>query len=204
MQLLVRDRIEHFLDEAAHQHALGLGLRNAAAHQVEHRLFVERAGGRAVPAYHVVGEDFELGLGIDLRLVRQHQSLHHQLGVGLLRVARDDDLALEHRCRAAARNLLEQRLAGAARHRVRHFERDVGVLALGHEVEPGEVAMRALAGEPREQVHAAQRRSRRGSRSCGALRPRRSGIPPSRNWSRPAALRSSRMCVSSAPLPTAT
>ncbi len=159
MQFLVLDRVEHLLEEAAHQHAFGLGLGDAAAHQVEHRVLVERTDSGAVAADHVVGEDFELGLRQDFGFVRQHQALHHQLGVGLLRVSGNHDLALERRFGAATCHLLEQRLAGAVGHRMRQLQRHVRVLTLDGEVQSGEVAMRALAFEAREEVHPAQRRA---------------------------------------------
>ena len=41
--------------------------------EIEHVLGVELADGRAVRALHVVGEDLELRLGVDVRLVGQQQ-----------------------------------------------------------------------------------------------------------------------------------
>ena len=54
--------------------ARGLG-RNAAAGHVEERVAVELADRRAVGAFDVVGEDFELGLGVDRRRAREQQAL---------------------------------------------------------------------------------------------------------------------------------
>ena len=48
------------------QQRLGLRLRNAARHQIELELVVERAGGRAVAALHVVGKDLEFRLVVGL------------------------------------------------------------------------------------------------------------------------------------------
>ena len=64
--------------------------------QVEHRVLVELPDRRAVRALHVVGEDLQLRLGVDLRVVGQEQRLVGLLRVGLLRVLADDDLAVEH------------------------------------------------------------------------------------------------------------
>ena len=61
--------------------------RNAARHQIEQQVLVERARGRAVAALHVVGEDLQLRLVVGLGLLGQQQRLRHHLGVGLLRVA---------------------------------------------------------------------------------------------------------------------
>ena len=67
----------------------------AARAQVEDRVLVELADRRAVRALHVVGEDLELRLGVDRRVVGQQQRPVGLLGVGLLRVVPDDDLAVE-------------------------------------------------------------------------------------------------------------
>ena len=75
----------------------------AAGAQVEHRVVVELPDRRAVRALHVVGEDLELRLGVDLRVVGEQQRAVGLLGVGLLRVRPDDDLAVEHRARACRR-----------------------------------------------------------------------------------------------------
>ena len=72
---------------------------DAARAQVEHRVLVELADRRAVRALHVVGEDLELRLRVDLRVVGQQQRLVRLLRVGLLRVLADDDLAVEDRAR---------------------------------------------------------------------------------------------------------
>ncbi len=64
--------------------------------QIKQQILVERAGGRAVAALHVVGEDLQLRLVVGFGVVRQQQRLRHHLGVGLLRARADDDLALEH------------------------------------------------------------------------------------------------------------
>ena len=61
--------------------------RNAAAFEIEQRLLVEIADGRAVAAFDVVGQDFELGLGVDGGARAQQQVLVELMRVGLLRVA---------------------------------------------------------------------------------------------------------------------
>ena len=64
--------------------------------QIEQQILVERAGGRAVAALHVVGEDLQLRLVVGLGGLRQQQRVRRHPGVGLLRVRAHDDLALEH------------------------------------------------------------------------------------------------------------
>ena len=54
---------------------------------------VELADGRAVRAFHVVGENLELGLAVGGRAAVEQHGLDRLLGVGLLRAARDLDLA---------------------------------------------------------------------------------------------------------------
>src|SRR4029434_11037725 len=56
------DALDRFAEEGLNQQALGFRRRDAARHQVEFELLVERASGGAVAALHVVGEDFELRL----------------------------------------------------------------------------------------------------------------------------------------------
>ena len=93
------------------------------------------------------------------RLVRQHQPLHHQLGVGLLRIALDHDPPLERRHRPAAGDLLEQRLAtmqcGTA-------WRSSSVMSACcpsvTRLSPVKSPCDALAFEAREQAHPAQHR----------------------------------------------
>ena len=68
----------------------------AARGQVEERVLVHRARGRAVAAHHVVGVDLELGLGEELARLVEQQPLADLVAVGLLRPGLHQDLALEH------------------------------------------------------------------------------------------------------------
>ena len=72
---LLADPVDRVGDEGAGEQGLGLARRNAAAGEVEEGVAVELADGRAVGAFDVVGEDFELGLGVDRRAARQQQAL---------------------------------------------------------------------------------------------------------------------------------
>ena len=117
----VFDRLDRFADERLDHQRLGLLLRDAARLQIEQQIVVERARGRAVPAQHVVGEDFQLRLVVGLGLLREQQRMRRHLGIGLLRVRPHDDLALEHAAALAVEHRLEQfaALAAAARGRPR-------------------------------------------------------------------------------------
>ena len=69
-------------------------------------------------ALDVVGEDLELRLGVDGRVVGQQQRLVRLLGVGLLGVLADEDLAVEDAVALAVEDALVQLVAGAVRLRV--------------------------------------------------------------------------------------
>ncbi len=65
-QRLVLDLLERLADEGLDQQRAGLRLGDAARLEIEQQILVDLAGGRAVAADHVVGEDLKLGLGIEL------------------------------------------------------------------------------------------------------------------------------------------
>ena len=125
----MRDLLDRLADEGLDQQRFGFLLRNAARHQIELQAWIERAGGGAVAADHVVGEDFQLRLVVGFGLVRQQQRARHHLGVGLLRVRLDDDLALEHAVAFAVEHRLELLAALAAAGGVVDHQRVVDVLA---------------------------------------------------------------------------
>ena len=52
------DAFDRFAEKRLDQQSLGFRRRNAARHQIEFQFVIERAGGRAVAALHVVGERF--------------------------------------------------------------------------------------------------------------------------------------------------
>ena len=98
-------------------------------------------------AHHVVGEDFELRLRIELRRLGEQQRLRHLLAVGLLRVGSDDDLALKHAARLSVHHDLEQLAARAARHGMLDQKGGVGMLTPAHQKGAGNIERRALARE---------------------------------------------------------
>ncbi len=59
--------LDHFLGKAVSKHVLRQGGIDAAAFEIEHLFFVDLANRSAVRALHIIGENFELRLGIDLR-----------------------------------------------------------------------------------------------------------------------------------------
>src|SRR5580658_4941078 len=56
------DAFDRLAEKRPDQQGFSLGLRNAARHQVEFQVVVERAGRGAVAALHVVGKNLELRL----------------------------------------------------------------------------------------------------------------------------------------------
>ena len=63
--------VHHIAHESVNQH-LPRGIdANPARAQIKHRLFIKLADGCAVRAFHVVGKNFQLGLGIDGGCVRK-------------------------------------------------------------------------------------------------------------------------------------
>ena len=80
------DPVQDVAGKRVNQHDARRPVVDAARAQVEHRVLVELTDRRPVRALHVVGEDLELRLGVDLRLVAQEQRPVGLLGVGLLRV----------------------------------------------------------------------------------------------------------------------
>ena len=90
------DLLDRFADEGLDQQSFGFLFVDAARHQIKFEARIERAGGGAVAADHIVGEYFQLRLVVGFSFVGEQQRTCHHLCVGLLRVLLDDDLALEH------------------------------------------------------------------------------------------------------------
>ena len=108
--------------------ASGLVGRDAAAFEVEERGPVELADGGAMRAFDVVGEDFELGLGVDRRGAGEQQALQRLLAVGLLRVAGDLDPGGDRAGRLVVGDRAPDLAAGAVRRGV--AEDEIGVMPL--------------------------------------------------------------------------
>jgi len=58
---------------------------DAARAQIENGIGIQLADSGAVRAFNVVGVDFELGLGVNTRRVREQEILVGLVGVGFLR-----------------------------------------------------------------------------------------------------------------------
>ena len=121
-------------------------------------------------AFDVVGEDFELGLGVDRRRAREQQALERLLAVGLLRVARDLDPRGDRAGGLVVRDRAPDLAAGPARDEVADDE--IGVVALAAAGEQGAAGLGEsaladqvdLAVEPGVAAAGGERRQRPGWR----------------------------------------
>ncbi len=100
------------------QHVSGFRLGQAAGPEVEKGVLVELTDRRAVRTLHVVSENFELRLRVDERSVGEQQRAVRLLGIRLLGVLPDDDLAVEHRPRRPPEDALVDLMARAVRLRM--------------------------------------------------------------------------------------
>ncbi len=78
-EAFMRDLLDRLADEGLDQQGLGLFVVDAARHQIKLQARIERAGGGAMAADHVVGEDFQFRLVVGFGLVRQQQRPRHHL-----------------------------------------------------------------------------------------------------------------------------
>ena len=107
--------VQAFACEGEKQQAARGNFVDAARAQIEKRVLFDLADGRAVRALHVVGVDFKLRFGVDLRLIGKQQVAIGLLGVGLLRVLVHDDAAVKDAMCAAVENAVVELAAAAVR-----------------------------------------------------------------------------------------
>jgi hypothetical protein len=87
--------IDHLIEKTAHEKLLGHRQRNPAREKVEHLVFVDLAGSRAVAALHVVGQNLEARHRICLRIIAQQEIPDRLVGIGEMGVRFDPDEAAE-------------------------------------------------------------------------------------------------------------
>ena len=122
---------------------------DAAAFEIEEGVAVELADRGAMRAFDVVGEDFELGLGVDRRRAGEQQALQRLLAVGLLRVARDLDPGGDRAGRLVVGDRAPDLAAGAVRDGVADDEIGVMTLPAAREQGAAGLGIGALAGRGR-------------------------------------------------------
>src|SRR6185503_16506955 len=133
-----------------------LGAHAAALH-VEERLLVDLPHRRAVRALHVVGEDLELRLRVDVGGLGEQQRLARLLAVRLLRDRVHVHLAVEHAMRAPVEDALVQLAAEAIRLRVNYKRLVIAVLLAIQEIQAVERDAAARSVEARVDVRAGER-----------------------------------------------
>ncbi len=107
--------VETFAGESKEQEFARRRFIDTASAQIEQSILRHLADGGAVSAFHVVGVDFQLRLGIKLRVVRQQQIAIGLLGVGFLSVFVDDDAAVKYAVRVPIENAVIKLAASAMR-----------------------------------------------------------------------------------------
>src|SRR5262249_3112329 len=125
------DSTHHVVGEGIGQQAAGLVLTDAAGLQIKRRLGIKLADRRPVRAFHVVGENLQLRLGVDGGVIGQQQRLVGLLGIGFLGVLANENLAVENALTVAVENALVQLVAGAVRLGVVDDRVVIDVLAAG-------------------------------------------------------------------------
>ena len=130
-------------------------------------------------AFHIVGINFQLRLGVDLRVVGEQQVAVGLLGVGLLRIFVDDNAAVENAVRVIIQNAVVKLAAAAVRAGVLDEHVIVEMLAAIADEQAVDQALAALAREHRMDVvahqPAAEQQRMRGNVGASALLNAQSG-----------------------------
>ncbi len=144
------DPIQEVARKRVDQHVSRLFRIKPARAQVEQRVGIELADRRAVGTLDIVSEDLELRFRVDLCVLREQQRFVRLLRVGLLRVNRHDDLAVEHRAGAVIEDALVQLVAVAVRLRVEDGRVVVDETSAVDQIEPVERALGAFRPPTRQ------------------------------------------------------
>src|SRR5205814_944189 len=89
------EAIYDLVEEAADKKLLCDRGGNAAGEEVKHFVLADLAGGRAVTAFDVVGQDFQTGHRVGFGVVAQKEVADLLVGVGKMGVRLDSDQAAE-------------------------------------------------------------------------------------------------------------
>ena len=104
--------VDYILSERVGQQTAGFQPADSPGLQVEGRLGVQLPDGCAVGAAHVVGQDLQLGFGIDYRGIGKQKVLVSLLRVGLLRVPAHEYAAVERGGRPVVEDTFVEFVAG--------------------------------------------------------------------------------------------
>src|SRR5579883_1774592 len=141
----VLDAVKAFTGKGLQEKTARFCFCDAARLQIEDRILFHLTDGGAVRTLYVVGVDFKLRLGVNLRVIAEQQVPVGLLGVGLLRIFVDDDTPVEDTVRLLVENAVVKLTAGAVRFRVLDQHVVVEVLMAAADEEPVDEALAALA-----------------------------------------------------------
>src|SRR5579863_2480790 len=152
--------------ESLQQKLARRNLVDAPRLQVEQSVFFNLADGRAVGALHVVGVDFQLRLGVDLRIVGKQKITVGLLGVGLLRVLVYHDAAVENAVGMAVQDSVVELAAAAVRAGMLHVHVIVEMLMAIADKQAIDQALSTFAGQHRVHVVADQSAAEQKRMGC--------------------------------------
>ena len=132
---VVLNPVHHLADEGFRQHGPRHILRHPPLAGVEDGRLIQRADGVAMRALDVVGEDQQLGLGVDLGPVGKDQGMVAHTGLGPVRARLDHDAALEHAPSLIAHDALGQLGGGPVVAAVDDHGGQVGVALVTQEID---------------------------------------------------------------------
>ena len=134
------DAAHHVAGEGADHDLAGVLQSDAAGTEIKNRLLVHLADGGAVGAFDVVGEDFELGFGVNDGVVGEEEVAVGLFGVGFLGVLADKDFAVEDAVGAPGEDAVVEFVAFATGVGVIHHGVVIGQLVAPDQVEAVENA----------------------------------------------------------------
>ena len=142
-----RQRVEHLVEEAGHDEALGPRRMQAAALEVEALIFVDRANRGSVAALDVVVLDLQVGNRLGPRLVGELDVAVRLEGVGASGIGPHVDEPGVHRAGPVVDHALEQQVARGVAGRVILEGAEVEQLVAAAEVQRMQDAGRAATDE---------------------------------------------------------
>src|SRR5207244_5611336 len=125
------DKLHRLLNKSLDKHSTRLRIRDSAGAQVKERRLVEITDCGTMAALYVIGEDLELGLGVDRCPRAQHQILAELVCVDLLCPGAHRDAALEGAVSAPGGHSFEYFASFAARRCMIYRSKNVGLLTAG-------------------------------------------------------------------------
>ena len=138
---------QHLLNKSGNQQMSRRSLIKTARAQEEQSVFVQLANRRTMRASDVISVDFQFGLGIHFRPVRQHHGAGLHLRINMLRVLAHNHLALKY----AARRVVEHIIGGCVAARIGrlmvNFIGEIGMVFIATQHRAVQFRMRALGHE---------------------------------------------------------